>query len=115
VLVRDTKDSAGPVLRFSPASWRKFACEVKQSLASDPSRQGRGFPWVPRTPQLVAGSRTTGRPPASSGGTAADRPGNPGRRRLLLDLHFTAVLFELICAAVDLDVFALDLAVATES
>jgi putative restriction endonuclease len=30
--------------------------------------------------------------------------------RLLLDLHFTPVLAELICAAVDLDVSALDLA-----
>jgi hypothetical protein len=30
--------------------------------------------------------------------------------RLLLDLHFTPVLAELICAAVDLDVPALDLA-----
>jgi hypothetical protein len=38
VLVRDTKDSTGPVLRFSPASWRRFAREVKRSLASDPSR-----------------------------------------------------------------------------
>ena len=33
VLVRDTKDNrTGPVLRFSPAVWRKFADEVKRSL-----------------------------------------------------------------------------------
>jgi hypothetical protein len=38
VLVRDTKDSTGPVLRFSSASWRRFAREVKRSSASDPSR-----------------------------------------------------------------------------
>ena len=29
VLVRDTKDR-GPVLRFSPAAWRRFAAQVKQ-------------------------------------------------------------------------------------
>jgi hypothetical protein len=34
VLVRDTKqDGTGPVLRFSPAAWRRFADEVKRSLA----------------------------------------------------------------------------------
>ena len=33
VLVRDTKDKAGAMLRFSPAVWRKFADEVKRSLA----------------------------------------------------------------------------------
>ena len=30
VLVRDTKDRGGPVLRFSPAAWRRFAAQVKQ-------------------------------------------------------------------------------------
>ena len=36
VLVRDTRqDEAGPVLRFSPAAWRRFADRVKRSLASD--------------------------------------------------------------------------------
>jgi Domain of unknown function (DUF397) len=30
VLVRDTKDRRGPVLRFSPAAWRSFATQVKQ-------------------------------------------------------------------------------------
>ncbi len=29
VLVRDTKDRTGPVLRFSPAAWRRFAEQVK--------------------------------------------------------------------------------------
>jgi Domain of unknown function (DUF397) len=37
VLVRDTKQAGtGPVLRFSPAAWRRFADEVKRSLAADP-------------------------------------------------------------------------------
>jgi len=36
VLVRDTKDRTGPVLRFSPAAWRRFAGQVKRSLAPDP-------------------------------------------------------------------------------
>lgn len=29
VLVRDTTDRSGPVLRFSPAVWRRFADQVK--------------------------------------------------------------------------------------
>jgi Domain of unknown function (DUF397) len=37
VLVRDTKDRTGPVLRFDPETWRAFADEVKRSLASDPA------------------------------------------------------------------------------
>lgn len=35
VAVRDTKqDGTGPVLRFSPGAWRRFAGQVKRSLAS---------------------------------------------------------------------------------
>lgn len=38
VLVRDTKDRAGVVLRFTPGAWRPFADRVKRSLAgSQPS------------------------------------------------------------------------------
>ena len=33
VLVRDTKDRTGSMLRFTPAAWRKFAEQVKRSLA----------------------------------------------------------------------------------
>jgi hypothetical protein len=33
VLVRDTKDRRGPVLRFTPSAWRRFADRVKRSLA----------------------------------------------------------------------------------
>lgn len=29
IIVRDTKDRSGPVLRFSPAVWRRFADQVK--------------------------------------------------------------------------------------
>jgi len=35
VLVRDTKNRSGAVLRFTSAAWRRFADEVKRSLASD--------------------------------------------------------------------------------
>jgi len=35
VLVRDTKDRAGAVLRLTPDAWRRFADRVKRSLASD--------------------------------------------------------------------------------
>jgi hypothetical protein len=31
VLVRDTKDRTGPMLRFTPDAWRRFASEVKRS------------------------------------------------------------------------------------
>jgi Domain of unknown function (DUF397) len=41
VLVRDTRDRTGPVLRFSPAAWCVFADRVKRSLASGPVRVGR--------------------------------------------------------------------------
>jgi Domain of unknown function (DUF397) len=34
VLIRDTKDRTGPVLAFSPSAWRRFADQVKRSLAS---------------------------------------------------------------------------------
>jgi hypothetical protein len=34
VLVRDTKDKVGPMLRFTPDAWRTFAMQLK-SLASD--------------------------------------------------------------------------------
>jgi hypothetical protein len=33
VLVRDTKNRAGVVLRFTPDAWRRFAEGVKRSLA----------------------------------------------------------------------------------
>lgn len=32
VMVRDTQDKAGAVLRFSPDAWRRFASQVKRSL-----------------------------------------------------------------------------------
>jgi hypothetical protein len=45
VAVRDTKqDGTGPMLRFSPAAWHRFAEQVKRSLAYDPQ------PGVPSTP-----------------------------------------------------------------
>ena len=31
VLVRDTTDRTGPVLRFTPGAWRRFADRVKRS------------------------------------------------------------------------------------
>ncbi len=32
VLVRDTKDRGGPVLRVSPSAWRRFAAQVKLGM-----------------------------------------------------------------------------------
>jgi hypothetical protein len=34
VLVRDTKDRGGPVLRFTPATWRRFADQMKTDTRS---------------------------------------------------------------------------------
>src|SRR5579871_6028530 len=36
VMVRDSRDRAGTVLGFPSAVWRKFADQVKRSLALDP-------------------------------------------------------------------------------
>ena len=42
VLVRDTRqDGVGPVLRFSPAAWRRFAQQLKRSLAAWPGTRAR--------------------------------------------------------------------------
>jgi hypothetical protein len=35
VLVRDTKNRSGAVLRFTTDAWRRFADQVKRSLATD--------------------------------------------------------------------------------
>jgi Domain of unknown function (DUF397) len=37
VMVRDSQDRAGTVLRFPPFAWRKFADQVKRWLALDPA------------------------------------------------------------------------------
>ena len=34
VVVRDTTDRTGPMLWFTPPAWRRFADQVKRSLAS---------------------------------------------------------------------------------
>jgi hypothetical protein len=34
VVVRDTKERTGPVLRFTPAAWREFADHIKASIVS---------------------------------------------------------------------------------
>jgi hypothetical protein len=48
VTVRDTKqDGTGPVLRFTPAAWRRFADQVKRSLAGGAGRTGMATrTWV---------------------------------------------------------------------
>ena len=38
VLVRDTQDRTGPVLRFTPLAWRRFADQVKRWLVADLAR-----------------------------------------------------------------------------
>jgi hypothetical protein len=39
IAVRDTKQGgAGPVLRFAPGAWRRFAGQVRRSLAYDRDR-----------------------------------------------------------------------------
>ena len=48
VVVRDTTDRTGPMLRFTPAAWRRFADQVKRSLASGSGyfRHAGGCPRV---------------------------------------------------------------------
>jgi hypothetical protein len=41
VMVRDTQDRTGPVLRFAPEAWRRFADQLKRSLALGPNRACR--------------------------------------------------------------------------
>ena len=43
LLVRDTKDREGPMLRVSPAAWRRFAAQVKsvRLLAAHPRGASR--------------------------------------------------------------------------
>jgi hypothetical protein len=38
VLIRDTQDRTGPVLKIPTAAWRRFADQVKRSLAPAPPR-----------------------------------------------------------------------------
>ena len=61
--VRDTKDRTGPVLRFTPSAWRKFASQVKGSLGVHPqparpaasARVVRG-PLLASPPSAMTGS-----------------------------------------------------------
>lgn len=48
VLVRDTQDRTGPVLRFASAAWRNFADQVKRSLASEALPGFAGHAVLPR-------------------------------------------------------------------
>jgi Domain of unknown function (DUF397) len=51
VLVRDTKDRTGPVLRFSSAAWRRFADRLKD---------GRSLAGLTRTHKATLASETAG-------------------------------------------------------
>jgi hypothetical protein len=48
VLVRDTQDRTGPVLRFSPGAWRRFADQVKRSLGLPEPDGGPRAPYCCR-------------------------------------------------------------------
>ncbi len=69
VVVRDTTDRTGPVLRFTPAAWRRFADRVKRSLASRAQARAcrgcsRGWEWALRgsgLPRQVRAVATSGR------------------------------------------------------
>jgi Domain of unknown function (DUF397) len=49
VVVRDTKNRTGPILEVTPGAWRRFADQVKRSLA--------------RGPQVLAGAHALRMPP----------------------------------------------------
>jgi hypothetical protein len=58
VLVRDTKQNGvGPILRFSPAVWRRFAAQVKRSLAA--GTQGVHGRPIGAAPSVFEGAPTT--------------------------------------------------------
>lgn len=56
VLVRDTKDRTGPMLRFSTETWDRFANQVKRSLRRCAVRRGvAGDPsWSRRVLEVIA-------------------------------------------------------------
>jgi hypothetical protein len=55
VMVRDSQDRAGTVLRFPSAAWRKFADQVKRSLALGPAlRVSHCLPQYPLFPATGA-------------------------------------------------------------
>jgi Domain of unknown function (DUF397) len=85
VLVRDTKqDGTRPVLRFSPAAWRRFADRVKGSLATD--LRGTGG-LIRGTFRPAAAARRTDHP----GRAASGRGLNGARPRLFGQLKVVAV------------------------
>ena len=43
VAVRDIMDRTGPVLRFTPAAWRAFACQVKVGNGPDLSERSPAY------------------------------------------------------------------------
>jgi len=67
VLVRDTQDPMGPVLRFSPAAWRRFADRLKggrllagfdpsastATLASETAESGLSRSLSPNEPAMT--------------------------------------------------------------
>jgi len=60
ILVRDSKQNdAGPMLGFSADAWRRFAVQVKSSLAftSTSKMRGRGV-FCPKGPSPLLGIRT---------------------------------------------------------
>jgi Domain of unknown function (DUF397) len=60
VLVRDTKDTQGPVLRFTSETWRKFANRVKGLLGGSPAASQAGRPRPVLTPCHEALRQTPG-------------------------------------------------------
>jgi hypothetical protein len=54
VLVRDTKNQAGAMLRLTPEVWQRFADQVKRSLTSTSTGKlrGRGLLSKPKGPSL---------------------------------------------------------------
>ncbi|MGH3419478.1 MAG: DUF397 domain-containing protein [Streptosporangiaceae bacterium] len=65
VAIRDTKQNGtGPVLRFSPGAWRRFASQVKRSLASG---------WLPGHDAAAPGRVRVTRPVRPDSGPWAGR------------------------------------------
>jgi hypothetical protein len=116
VLVRDTKDRAGTMLRFSPAAWRRFAEQVKRSLQSGhqaglPTLAGGTLVSARCPPSLVGGGTAGGTPcgvragrrvavpggtPAGAGGRGAAARGVPWRLAFSTVIHAAGAIV-LVC------------------
>ena len=109
IVVRDTsQDQAGPVLRFSPAAWRRFADRVKRSLASglEPGSAGpcEGRSHVRECPFRLVRGRFLARWRGELPGWLGRADGAPGLRSGRVALRPVTILRGLVRSRLRADV-----------